>query len=1344
MYGFRTLFDVKQHIIRLHRITCHICNAVFYRKKNLEVHINHVHLGVPWLPPQIGGAISIDPDFSGKNFDAYKTRTKHNRLGLTETSYTLKFKNLNKIGINDSITAQIKYLKKMLQAIIKAFKKRLSNADTAQLILYAHPENIKSTFSTPFLQKNDFTYTYITNRIAELLNSNENFRIDNEMFIDIKIVKTIAGSVLSLKAASNVINMLFRKRSVMLNNCDDNLCYARALLLAYYNFKLKKKLITKTFWLRITNKNNPFMKNRAEWLQSAAGMSQNTQVSIKDAKKFYKCFKNFQINIYWLNSSKIQILHSGKNNNSDSLNVFYYDNHFYPIIKLNAFKGIHYVCQYCNYTSAKHQLLHHVCKAKCYFCHARNNHACYLTDCSKIDDVLYKCQDCSQTFYSELCYKQHRVKRYSYKTKSVCDIFKRCDECMKIHNINSRCAMHNYCEFCQTRKYKNHDCYINPGLPTETFKKYLVYDIESRLERINHEDTSIHTKHIPNLICSRLLCDACLTDDFATECGLCEFMVFKEDLCVRNFIEYVTTMKNVAVIGHNSSRYDHILLFSEIIHTCANHTPTVVPCGNSLLSMSIGSGIVFRDSNLFFKSRLAKLPVFFGFKNSPVRRRSINGTVSIINDNHQFAKGQYPYTFNQKANYNYTGVLPDIHYYNTQNMSESEKADFLKWYNTMLTNNVVFDFWDELTKYCLNDVNLLSQALNIYRKSNIKYHIEPFDSVTVAQLTYRIFTNNFLQPNQIVRQPIRRNNSSIKCSNWLSYYETVNNVSLIREFRIPGTNYRADGYMADQKHILEFLGCYFHGHNIHFLSTDILSGGRTASELYNTTLQRINVIRKLGYKVTTIWECDYDLITQEKPENFQFLPETLTIRSALYGGRCEVFSVYNDYSLQNRYGRSIDIVSLYPSCMVNRDFPIGKPVFIDKNDIPLPFNIGDYFGTVSCEVIPPEKLYLPVLPYKTKLGGKLTFPLCKECVEHQLLRCTHFGQRCRNLIGCWTTVELELAIHEGYKIVQVYQICNFAERSNTLFKSFILHMLKGKLEASGYPKTVTTENDKHSYIQTIKNNTGIVLTPANIAFNPAVRNYYKVKLVSLWGKFAQNPGNKTQMEVVKDSKTLMNFNAKILARKIIVKNMYTLPRTGSSSECDEAILIDYKKTKQHITVPFSSNPILASFVTAYGRIKLYETLKLIGDNSLTYCDTDSAYYSEKSNEITSKLDIGSNLGQMQDELSPGNYITTQICLAPKTYGYQTKFPEKGDVLQVVRNKGFGSEITDKINIKSFISLYHDKNSYISTENNNFFLRNRKDGTIFMKKLCKKFNYNYDKRIVVSDNITIPWGYKREP
>ena len=163
-------------------------------------------------------------------------------------------------------------------------------------------------------------------------------------------------------------------------------------------------------------------------------------------------------------------------------------------------------------------------------------------------------------------------------------------------------------------------------------------------------------------------------------------------------------------------------------------------------------------------------------------------------------KGLYPFRFNCKENYNYVGFLPDIHYYYDciAKLSDDAKAEFLKWYEENKYNK--FDFWEELKKYCLMDVNILTMAVVHFRKHNLKYKVEPFLCYTIAHLTFNIYKNNFLENDQIIRLREKRENTSIKCQNWLSYYEAQHNVSLVRafapqEYRIPDTNYKVDGYL---------------------------------------------------------------------------------------------------------------------------------------------------------------------------------------------------------------------------------------------------------------------------------------------------------------------------------------------------------------------------------------------------------------------------------------------------------------------------------------------------------------------------------------------------------------------
>lgn len=110
---------------------------------------------------------------------------------------------------------------------------------------------------------------------------------------------------------------------------------------------------------------------------------------------------------------------------------------------------------------------------------------------------------------------------------------------------------------------------------------------------------------------------------------------------------------------------------------------------------------------------------------------------------------------------------------------------------------------------------------------------------------------------------------------------------------------------------------------------------------------------------------------------------------------------------------------------------MGHPQFSDQ---PATTNIEKYYGLVKCRVLPPYELYHPVLPYR--MESKLLFPLCRTCAQEQLKKhfsarsekCSHSPEQ-RALIGTWTTLELKTALRKGYKILYIYEVCHFKEKS---------------------------------------------------------------------------------------------------------------------------------------------------------------------------------------------------------------------------------------------------------------------------------------------------------------------------
>jgi hypothetical protein len=79
------------------------------------------------------------------------------------------------------------------------------------------------------------------------------------------------------------------------------------------------------------------------------------------------------------------------------------------------------------------------------------------------------------------------------------------------------------------------------------------------------------------------------------------------------------------------------------------------------------------------------------------------------------------------------------------------------------------------------------------------------------------------------------------------------------EFRIPGTRFKVDGYCSETKTVFEFHGDCWHGNPKIYAPTDTPNpfSKKTAKQLYEDTVKRVNKIKALGYQVVEMWESDY-------------------------------------------------------------------------------------------------------------------------------------------------------------------------------------------------------------------------------------------------------------------------------------------------------------------------------------------------------------------------------------------------------------------------------------------------------------------------------------------------------
>lgn len=97
-------------------------------------------------------------------------------------------------------------------------------------------------------------------------------------------------------------------------------------------------------------------------------------------------------------------------------------------------------------------------------------------------------------------------------------------------------------------------------------------------------------------------------------------------------------------------------------------------------------------------------------------------------------KGFFPHAFNRVENYTYRGVYPSADKYCPDKMHEKKRVKFLAWHAHKIRENAVFDFQEELLRYCESDVQLPKEGfLNFIEEFEQTAGFNPLiESVTIA------------------------------------------------------------------------------------------------------------------------------------------------------------------------------------------------------------------------------------------------------------------------------------------------------------------------------------------------------------------------------------------------------------------------------------------------------------------------------------------------------------------------------------------------------------------------------------------------------------------------------------
>lgn len=82
-----------------------------------------------------------------------------------------------------------------------------------------------------------------------------------------------------------------------------------------------------------------------------------------------------------------------------------------------------------------------------------------------------------------------------------------------------------------------------------------------------------------------------------------------------------------------------------------------------------------------------------------------------------------------------------------------------------------------------------------------------------------------------------------------------------RQYKIPGTNLRVDGFCEKTNTVYEFHGDFWHGNPERYKSAFYNNACyKTMGELHQNTLKKEKKIKELGYNLVVMWETDWDKI----------------------------------------------------------------------------------------------------------------------------------------------------------------------------------------------------------------------------------------------------------------------------------------------------------------------------------------------------------------------------------------------------------------------------------------------------------------------------------------------------
>ena len=694
-----------------------------------------------------------------KNFYVIENvkHTKSKKFRMTATDYSIRFNNTaSDLDLIESYERTQEIFERLLNDVTAG----MNEGDRVRFVLRS--TQLDTPISLPFMPVEQLTPEHIFSQIERVIQSNQDFRLNDTVVVDIIHVEAPQGSGRKKRCLLDIREFLHKKRSIIVIQNNDDLCLARALVVAV------AKIENDPSCKRYTDPREGVQGRKARELHEAANVPLGP-CGIPEVEMFQKHLTSYEINIVSAEHDNA-IIYPPKPTTSDVKPIYLYlhGKHYDVITSMPGFLVRSYFCHTCR--QAYSNALSHLCPGMCKKCRSFN--------CVVNDPVV--CRECNRPFNSKACYDRH--KEPIGKGRSVCEGIKKCGKSMEVRQLDSKkhiCG--RKCPACNVLldEKDEHKCYIQKEKVKEEsrYSELLFFDLECT------QEGGIHKANL------------CIVHN---EAGYEQ--LFRGKNTIPDFCKWLFTEdhQDSIVVAHNFQGYDGYFIQNYLNENAVKYE--VILRGAKILSMTVPMfNIKFIDSLNFIPMGLAKFPQTFGMT--------------------ELCKGYFPHKFNKEENQNYIGPIPPEDDYSPNTMKPKDREAFLVWYKEQRDNGYVFNFKEEIVKYCRSDVDILRKCCMEFREMLREITgIDPFEKcLTIASACHEVYRTNFLKKDTIaIFQPDRQlktkqSNLAVK---WLSYEMNKNGIR-IEHVRNGGEKrvgkYLLDGYCEETHTAYEFQGCFWHG-----------------------------------------------------------------------------------------------------------------------------------------------------------------------------------------------------------------------------------------------------------------------------------------------------------------------------------------------------------------------------------------------------------------------------------------------------------------------------------------------------------------------------------------------------